>query len=277
MSAWAGVLAQGIQNTGDFISNLALHKDRVDRQNANTKWARAMHLRDRRHAEMREDTAIQRRAKDLEEAGINPMMAGLAGGGGAQAGNIIQGQSIAQEGSPTNINSSDIGGVVQNVEQLQQREKDLELREREIENSGKLKIAEIENLKSEVELRITQGEYTEEQIHALRTQNKKLIKEIETISIMNKRNKFREKYFDPEELSIIKNTKNLQVIEASLKMQLADLYAEQKRLTKNKANLIKHQIIQGYIREVSNALNTVNGIVRGGNTGLNIPYTSTSF
>jgi len=70
-SALIGAGAQVAQGTGNLISDLIFNKQRKDLQERIFK---------------REDTAVQRRAADLEAAGLSK---NLAAGGGAQAGQAI--------------------------------------------------------------------------------------------------------------------------------------------------------------------------------------------
>lgn len=68
-----GAIMQGVQTGGNMLTNMF----NLFNQERNNRIMRE-----------REDTAVQRRAKDLAKAGINPMLAGL-GGATAQLGGLV--------------------------------------------------------------------------------------------------------------------------------------------------------------------------------------------
>lgn len=76
ISAGAGVVQQG----GNFLSDLVFNKQRKELQ---------------QQIFQREDTAVQRRAADLEAAGLSKT---LAAGGGAQAGSVVSMNAPKMEG-----------------------------------------------------------------------------------------------------------------------------------------------------------------------------------
>lgn len=100
----------------------------------------------------REDNAIQRRALDLEKAGINKLMAG--GVGGAGAGALMSMPSMPDVAGATNANSAMIlnalGSGGAGIDDIIQREKDRNLAKERLEMDRQKTSAEITKMGSEV-------------------------------------------------------------------------------------------------------------------------------
>ena len=117
-------------------------QDKVEQLNEQN---REYELEDREYLAEREDTAVQRRAEDLQKAGINPMLAGLGNASSAMPATRNT-SSVAPPiaGIIGDLISSGMGGVAGTVNQVGMKQLEHELDEEE-------RLARIDKLRSETE------------------------------------------------------------------------------------------------------------------------------